>query len=39
VAFIFVGTLVGVIGITIYVGRKTSGEISEFGSHRSLWRI
>lgn len=39
VAFIFVGTLVGVIGITIYVGRKTSGEVSEFGSHRSLWRI
>lgn len=39
VAFIFVGTLIGVIGITIYVGRKTSGEVSEFGSHRSLWRI
>jgi uncharacterized membrane protein len=39
VAIIFVGTLVTVIGIVIYVGRKTSGEISEFGSHRSLWRI
>ena len=39
VAIIFVGTLVTVIGITVYVGRKTSGEISEFGSHRSLWRI
>ena len=39
VAVIFVGTLVGVIGITIYVGKKTSGEVSEFGSHRSLWRI
>ncbi len=39
VAIIFVGTLVSVIGIAIYVGRKTSGEISEFGSHRSLWRI
>lgn len=39
VAFIFVGTLIGVIGITIYVGKKTSGEVSEFGSHRSLWRI
>ena len=39
VAIIFVGTLVTVIGIAIYVGRKTSGEISEFGSHRSLWRI
>jgi uncharacterized membrane protein len=39
VAVIFVGTLIGVIGITIYVGKKTSGEVSEFGSHRSLWRI
>ena len=39
VAIIFLGTLVSVIGITIYVSRKTSGEIAEFGSHRSLWRI
>jgi uncharacterized membrane protein len=39
VAVIFVGTLVTVIGIAIYVGRKTSGEVTEFGSHRSLWRI
>jgi uncharacterized membrane protein len=39
VAFIFVGTLVSVIAITIYVGKKTTGEISEFGTHRSLWRI
>jgi uncharacterized membrane protein len=39
VAIIFVGTLVTVSGIAVYVGRKTSGEISEFGSHRSLWRI
>ena len=39
VALIFVGTLISVIGITIYVGKKTSGEISEFGAHRSLWRI
>jgi uncharacterized membrane protein len=39
IAFIFVATLVSVIGITIYVGRKTSGEISEFRAHRSLWRI
>ena len=39
VAVIFAGTLVVVIGIAIYVGKKTSGEISEFGSHRSLWRI
>ncbi len=27
------------IGITIYVSKKSSGEISEFGTHRSLWRI
>jgi len=39
VAVIFAGTLVIVIGIAIYVSKKTSGEISEFGSHRSLWRI
>jgi uncharacterized membrane protein len=39
VAFIFVGTLATVIGIAIYVGKKSSGEISEFGTHRSLWRI
>jgi uncharacterized membrane protein len=39
VACIFIGTFVSVIGITIYVGKKTSGEISEFGAHRSLWRI
>jgi hypothetical protein len=28
-----------VITITIYVSKKSSGEISEFGTHRSLWRI
>ena len=39
VAFIFIGTLVSVIAITVYVSKKTSGEISEFGTHRSLWRI
>jgi uncharacterized membrane protein len=39
VALVFVTTLVSVIGITIYVGTKTSGEISEFGTHRSLWRL
>ena len=39
VAFIFVGTLAIVIGITIYVGKKTTGEVSEFRTHRSLWRI
>ncbi|CAN5179627.1 DUF2270 domain-containing protein [soil metagenome] len=39
VASIFIGTFALVIGITIYVGKKTTGEISEFGTHRSLWRI
>src|SRR5215469_9014646 len=39
VALIFTGTFVSVIAITIYVSRHTSGEISEFGTHRSLWRI
>jgi uncharacterized membrane protein len=39
VAFIFVGTLACVIGITIYVGKKTTGEVSEFRTHRSLWKI
>ena len=39
IAFIFVSTLASVTGITIYVSKKTSGEISEFGTHRSLWRI
>ncbi len=39
VAIMFVLTYVIVIGLAIFVSTKTSGEISEFGSHRSLWRI
>jgi hypothetical protein len=39
VAFILVSTFVIVISITIYVSKRSSGEISEFGTHRSLWRI
>jgi hypothetical protein len=39
VALVLVGTFVSVITITIYVSKKSSGEISEFGTHRSLWRI
>jgi hypothetical protein len=39
VAFIFVATLASVIGITIYVSKKTTGEVSEFRTHRSLWKI
>src|SRR5712691_9702809 len=38
VALVLVGTFISVIGITIYVSKKTSGEISEFGTHRSLRR-
>jgi hypothetical protein len=39
VALVFVGTFITVITITIYVSKKSSGEISEFGTHRSLWRL
>ena len=39
VAFVMLGTFISVIAIAIYVGKKSSGEISEFGTHRSLWRI
>jgi uncharacterized membrane protein len=39
VAMVFMGTFACVIGITIYVSKKSSGEITEFGAHRSLWRI
>src|SRR3954447_4536250 len=39
VAATLVGTFASVIGITIYVSKKSSGEITEFGAHRSLWRI
>src|SRR5204862_5269241 len=33
VALIFVSTFVSVISITIYVSKRSSGEISEFGTH------
>jgi len=36
VAIVFLGTFVSVIGITAYIAKKTTGEISEFGAHRSL---
>ncbi len=39
VGLILLGTLASVIAIAIYVGKKTTGEISEFGTHRSLWRL
>ena len=39
VAAVFVSTFVSVIAVTIYIGKNTHGEISEFGTHRALWRI
>ena len=39
IAAIFAGTLLSVAGITIYVGRQSSGEVGDFGAHRSLWRL
>ncbi len=39
VASLFIVTFVSVISTTIYMARQTTGEISEFGTHRSLWRI
>jgi uncharacterized membrane protein len=39
VAAVFMLTIVSIVGIVVYVGKKFSGEISEFGTHRSLWRL
>src|SRR6516225_110596 len=39
VALVFAGTFISVISIAVYVSKRSSGEISEFGTHRSLWRI
>ena len=39
VATLFVGTFASVIGVTFYIGKHSSGEISEFGARRSLWRL
>jgi uncharacterized membrane protein len=39
VALIMIGTFFSSIGLAVYVSKKSSGEISEFGTHRSLWRI
>lgn len=39
VAALFVSTFVLVIGIIIYIRKRSSGEISEFGAHRTLWRL
>jgi uncharacterized membrane protein len=39
VAIVFLGTMASVVGIVAYIGKKTSGEVGEFGGHRSAWRI
>jgi uncharacterized membrane protein len=39
VATVFLGTIISVAWLIIYVGNRASGEITEFGPHRSLWRI
>ncbi|MDB6174612.1 MAG: Integral rane protein-like protein [Chthoniobacteraceae bacterium] len=39
VAFVFLATFISTIAIIIYISRQSTGEISEFGAHRSLWRI
>ena len=39
VASVFAATFASVIGITTYISLNTTGEISEFGVHRSLWRL
>jgi uncharacterized membrane protein len=39
VAVVFTATLVSIVVIVIYISRKTTGEIGEFGARRSLWRI
>jgi uncharacterized membrane protein len=39
IAGLFVTTLAGVATVVVYISRKSSGEIGEFGAHRSLWRL
>jgi uncharacterized membrane protein len=39
VAGVFVFTVSAVAIIIAYASKKSSGEISEFGTHRSLWRF
>jgi uncharacterized membrane protein len=39
VAGLLVATFLGTLGVTIYVGKTTSGEIGEFGARRAQWRI
>ena len=39
VASLLFGTLISVVAIVAYISREGTGEISEFGSHRTLWRL
>ena len=39
VAVIFATMLASTVGIVIYISRKSTGEISEFGTHRAGWKL
>lgn len=39
VAILVVFTFGTVLGITIYVARRSSGEVNEFGAHRGAWKL
>ncbi len=39
VAVVFSATFFSIIGIVIYISKKSTGEISEFGSRRAGWKI
>jgi len=39
VAAVFLGTIISVTSLIVYVSNRSSGEVSEFGTHRALWRI
>ena len=39
VAVIFAATFFSIVGIVIYITRRSTGEISEFGTHRTGWKI
>ena len=39
VAVIFAATFFSIVGIVIYISKKSTGEISEFGTHRAGWKI
>ena len=39
VAVVFTVTFFSIVGIVIYISKKSTGEISEFGTHRAGWKI